>query len=234
MFNMETDKLIDKPKIKPRTVEDAAALISTSKEFQGKAQNLVRINLGSFLNGTDEYKDIAEDATSTAVENLLKIIKRKGKAWPLYDQALKTYGSDDDCLTTKYLYKSVRRYMTNRQYYWGTDKDSKVPRYKARAHQERSGDGSASQSHEEWLDMLVEGQSNKLAPLHERLDEIIEMLRLSEVSSELVEIVKMRGEGNSYVEIAAHFGVSADSIRMKLNRAKKTLSETLDIALGSS
>jgi DNA-directed RNA polymerase specialized sigma24 family protein len=231
---MKTENSGDERNIKPRTVEDAAALISTSEAFQAKAQNLVRTNLGSFLNGTGEYKAIAEDATNTAVENLLKIIKRKGKAWPLYDQALKTYDSDDDCLTTKYLYKSVRRYMTNRQYYWGKDKDSQAPRYKARAYQERSGDGSAVQSREEWLDTLAEEHSNKQVPLHEHLDDIIEILNQSELSSELIEIVKMRGEGNSYVEIAEHFDASADSIRMKLNRAKKTLSATLDIALGSS
>jgi DNA-directed RNA polymerase specialized sigma24 family protein len=59
-------------------------------------------------------------------------------------------------------------------------------------------------------------------------------IKSDELSSELIEIVKMRGEGNSYVEIGEHFGASADSIRMKLNRAKKTLSATLDVALGSS
>lgn len=230
---MKTENSGDKRNISPTTVEDAAALISTSKKFQAKAQNLVGTNLSSFLNGSNESKTIAEDLVGTAVEKLLKIIKIKGKAWPLYEEALKTYGTND-CLTTKYLYKSVRRQTTNRQYYWGKDKGSKAPRYKARAHQERSGDGGALQSHEEWLDALAEEQSNKQVPLHERLDEIIETLDQSELSSELIEIVKMRGEGNSFVEIAEHFGASADSIRMKLNRAKKTLSTSLDVALGSS
>jgi DNA-directed RNA polymerase specialized sigma24 family protein len=214
--------------MKPTTVENAAAYISIDPKFIGKAQALVRNNLGSYVDNLDERKNIAEDAIGFAVLNLLKIIKRKGKTWPLYEQAITSYGTKD-CLTTRYLYKSVRRYTTTRQYFWGKDKETGIPRYKARLTGPSVSNQSEGQSHDDWLETLLESNNSNQKALDQQLSEIIDALTKSETSSEIIEIVKMRGEGKTFIEIAEQHNTSKDAVRMKFNRVKSTLLEMLDL-----
>jgi DNA-directed RNA polymerase specialized sigma24 family protein len=214
--------------MKPTTVEDAAALISLNPIFISKAQSLVRNNLGSHIKSSNEYVQIAEEAVSVAVLNLLKIIKCKGKDWPLYGQAITSYGTKD-CLTTRYLYKSVRRYTTTRQYFWGKDKETGIPRYKARLTGPSVSNQSEGQSHDDWLETLLESNNSNQKALDQQLSEIIDALTKSETSSEIIEIVKMRGEGKTFIEIAEQHNTSKDAVRMKFNRVKSTLLEMLEL-----
>ncbi|NVJ64762.1 MAG: sigma-70 family RNA polymerase sigma factor [Flavobacteriaceae bacterium] len=212
--------------MRPTTVEDAAALISIDEGFIKKTEALVRNNLGSHIKSSNVYFEIASEARADAVEKLLTIIKRKGKDWPLYEQALSSYGKDD-CLITRYLYTSVRRYTTTRQYYWGKDPETGVPRYKARATGPSTRDLDNGQTNDDWLEILIEANSSKQKALDQQLAEVVQVLRDSSIPSELLEIVKMRGEGKTYPEIAEHMGMTKDSVRMKMNRAKTMLTELL-------
>tara|TARA_R110002012_G_scaffold41523_2_gene113486 strand:+ start:8342 stop:8986 length:645 start_codon:yes stop_codon:yes gene_type:complete len=214
--------------MKPTTVEDAAALISINEGFIKKTEALVRNNLGSHIKSSNVYFEIASEARADAVEKLLKIIKRKGKSWPLYEQALSSYG-EEDCLTTKYLYTSVRRYTTTRQYFWGKDKETGIPRYKARLTGPSSIDESEGQSHDDWLETLLEANNSNQKALDKQLSDVLEVLNKSDIPSELLEIVKMRGEGKTYPEIAEKLNMSKDAVRMKFNRAKSTLLETSEL-----
>jgi DNA-directed RNA polymerase specialized sigma24 family protein len=214
--------------VKPLTVEDAAALISMDEGFIKKTEALVRANLGSHIKSSNVYFEIASEARADAVEKLLKIIKRKGRNWPLYQQALLSFGNAD-CLTTRYLYTSVRRYTTTRQYYWGKDQETGIPRYKARLTGPSTTDVNDGQSHDDWLEILMEANSSNQKALDQQLSEVIEILSNSNITSELLDIVKMRGEGKTYPEIAEQLNMTKDSVRMKMNRAKKVLSDVLEL-----
>jgi hypothetical protein len=214
--------------MKVKTVEDAVAYISINDSFVQKAQTLVRKNLGSHIKNSNVYTEIASDAIGEAREKLLKIIKLKGKNWPLYEQALASYGTDD-CLTTKYLYKSVRRYTTTRQYFWGKDKETGIPRYKARLTAPISSDESVGQSHDDWLETLLDENNSSQKAIDQQLSDLIDTLNKSDIPVELIEIVKLRGEGKTFIEIAEQLNTTKDAVRMKFNRAKSTLLEMMEL-----
>jgi DNA-binding NarL/FixJ family response regulator len=83
------------------------------------------------------------------------------------------------------------------------------------------------QSQEDWLETLVQQKSAEHKPFHEHLHNIVELLELNNFSGDIVEIVSLRGQGYTYIEIAEKLNLTKDSVRMKMNRSKIAISEII-------
>ncbi|MCB5228379.1 sigma-70 family RNA polymerase sigma factor [Alishewanella sp. 16-MA] len=210
-----------------KTLEDMAAEVSLSASFRGKALALVKRNLSSFLHVDGQAENIAKDFVGEACKKFLIIAAKKGKAWDLHQRALETYGSSN-CIITGYLYRSVYRATTNRQYHWGKDSETGEPRYKARQITPPiNSDGSPSLDHNQWVQSLANNTLSDSQSTESLIEMLWEALEQGDLPVETVQMIKMRAEGMTFPEIAKEMNVSVDAVRMRINRAKRELGEIL-------
>lgn len=214
-------------KTKPKSVEEMVALISLDDPLKNKTQAMVRSHLGAHIQGSNAYKEIAEDAIGESSENFLRILKQQGEDWELYQQALDSYDTSA-CLTSKYLMTSVRRYITDRKFNWGANTKTGEHRFRARVKQPLNNEGDDN-GNEDWLDALVNANSTEQSDFITELDTLIVKLHAADFPSEIIDIVSMRIEGRTFTEIAEALGCSKDAVRMKLTRAKSRIREVLEL-----
>lgn len=205
----------------PIGLSEAVAMVSLNPKFIKMTQALVRKHLGAHIKASNEYYEIAEDAIGSSVERILKIAERKGEHWEMRQEVLSSFNTNN-CLATKYLTRSVKRYITKRKFFWGVDKQTGAPRFKARQTMSSLKDDDEL-TKDEWLETLLNQRHQENLNVEEHLDVIKSSLESANIHKDIIDLISMRGEGMTYPEIADKTGQSKDAIRMKLNRAKASL-----------
>lgn len=211
----------------PNSFDEAVAMVSLNPKLIKMTQALVRKHLGAHIKASNEYYEIAEDAIGSSVERILKIAERKGVHWEMRQEILSSFNTNN-CLATKYLTQSVKRYITKRKFFWGVDDQTGAPRFKARQTMPSLKDDDEL-TKDEWLETLLNQRHEENLNVEEHLEVIKSSLESANIPKDIIDLISMRGEGMTYPEIADKTGQSKDAIRMKLNRAKASLILALDL-----
>lgn len=211
----------------PNSFDEAVAMVSLNPKLIKMTQGLVRKHLGAHIKASNEYYEIAEDAIGSSVERILKIAERKGVHWEMRQEILSSFNTNN-CLATKYLTQSVKRYITKRKFFWGVDDQTGAPRFKARQTMPSLKDDDEL-TKDEWLETLLNQRHEENLNVEEHLEVIKSSLESANIPKDIIDLISMRGEGMTYPEIADKTGQSKDAIRMKLNRAKASLILALDL-----
>ena len=209
-----------------RSLEDAIAQVSIKPSFVSLAKGMVGNRLSAFLKGSSESTQIAEDAIGHSVERLLRIVKRKGHRWDLHQQAIDTYGTQD-CLVTRYLVRCVGNYLAERQRFWGINKETGKLGYKARAVQPPMSDDGSQISQDAWLTSLLEESGTEDHDIVDSLREIEVVLTKANLPQDVIDLVVMRGQGMTFVEISEKVGKNKDALRQQLKRAEDKIDRAL-------
>lgn len=205
----------------PNSFDEAVAMVSLNPKLIKMTQALVRKHLGAHIKASNEYYEIAEDAIGSSVERILKIAERKGVHWEMRQEILSSFNTNN-CLATKYLTQSIKRYITKRKFFWGVDKQTGAPRFKARQTMPSLKDDDEL-TKDEWLETLLNQRHQENLNVEEHLEVIKSSLESANIPKDIIDLISMRGEGMTYPEIADKTAQSKDAIRMKLNRVKPSL-----------
>lgn len=210
----------------PKTIEQAIALIIDDADFQDVAASCVNKILGRQLNYSNEFEEIAKDALQECALGLLSVIEKGNGEWEHSEKSLNTFGTKS-CFLRGYLYESVSNYAKARSKRWGKDPKTGEARYRARDLGPIGIDESGI-TKEEWLSSLYTGKLKNSQDYEVLNDKLIQELTKRNVKPEFIEMVEMRLNEHSYVEIGKKIGHSPDAVRMRFKRQNDVLQKAVD------
>ena len=198
---------------KPKSIEEAVSLVAISNSFKKKSNRLIKDVLKDHINeGSTEYKQITEDAISEVSTKMLEKAATLPVESPWFTDGLATFGTPN-CLITPYMYKGVANYARTRSKRWSDVSDK--------------GEGGARAR-----EVFPNGKATHLrdeTDLSDTDDQIIKILQAAALPQDIITIVMMRCSNANYEDIGQELGLSKDAVRMKMNRAKKLISESVDL-----
>jgi len=142
-----------------------------------------------------------------------------------YTTGLATYGTTK-CVLTPYIYKSVGNYARTRFDRWSDIKPAKTGGARAR-HVVPFDVDETDGSEEDWRSRQVSELPNSDIEKTIAQRELIQILEGKGLPSDVISIIMLKCDDLTFEKIGEKLGLSKDAIRMKLNRAKPTLSSAL-------
>lgn len=214
---------------KPKSIEEAVSLVALSISFRKKSNRLIKDVLKDHINeGSTEYKQITEDAISEVSTKMLERAATLPVESPWFTDGLSTFGTPN-CLITPYMYKGVANYARTRSKRWSDVSHKGEGGARAREVFPNGYDDSENEyDFENWL----VGKATHLrdeTDLSDTDDQIIKILQAVALPQDIITIVMMRCSNANYEDIGQELGLSKDAVRMKMNRAKKLISEYVDL-----
>lgn len=206
----------------PKSVEEAIGRIALSESFRHKAENHIKNILKNHIDlGSSEYKPIGEDAISDVTTNLFEKISKGDTQGEWYTNGVSSFGTAN-CALTRYMYRSVGNYARTRFDRWSDVKDGARVRDVVPVDVDET-DGSV----EDWLSRQVSELPYSDVESAAMRNEIEHILQKTKLPIDVINIVLLKCDNLTYDEIADTMGLTKDSIRMRLNRAKPDIAAVL-------
>jgi hypothetical protein len=222
-------KEVPKPKLKPKSVEEAIGFIGVSKSFNRKAENHVKDILKDHIDlGSTEYKPIREDAIGDVMDKMFGMIAKNQIDSEWYITGLTTYGTQN-CAITRYMYRSVGNYARTRFDRWSDSKPGVKGGARARdvvPVDVDETDGSV----EDWLSRQVSELPNSDVESSATTRELSQILESASLPRDVINIILLKCDGQNFEGIGNILGLSKDAIRMKINRVKPAITALLEMA----
>lgn len=214
---------------KPKSIEEAVSLVAMSKSFRKKSNRLIKDVLKDHINeGSTEYKQITEDAISEVSTNMLEKAANHPVESAWFTDGLSNFGTPN-CLITPYMYKGVANYARTRSKRWSDI--SKGSEGGARAREVFPNGNGNSENDYDFENWLI-GKATHLkteADLSDTNEQVIKILQVASLPQDIITIVMMRCDNAKYEDIGQTLGLSKDAVRMKMNRAKKLITESVNL-----
>ncbi|RUO36941.1 hypothetical protein CWE13_08840 [Aliidiomarina shirensis] len=212
---------------RPSSIAEAISLISISEAFNRKSERLIKRIFRSHIDvGSTEYKQITEDAISDVSTSLLEMASREPISEEWYLLGLETYGTPR-CTLTPYMYRGVGYYAKTRFKRWSVNaKSGKVGVRAREVFPINSGDSDTESNFDDWL-------ANKIGELYKQdvetaatQPQLTEILEDASIPNDVIEMILLRCDGETFEAIGDKVGLSKDAVRMRLNRVKESLSNS--------